>query len=87
MSDVLNIAVQCNSPEQLIALIAIMIFVFALTVVVLKGIIRFTGMVLSTILHYHNAIWGLIFYLHKVKIIYLELPYQDNNVEAFLDTE
>lgn len=29
MSDVLNIAVQCNSPEQLIALIAIMIFVFA----------------------------------------------------------
>lgn len=26
-------------------------------------------------------------YLHKVKIIYLELPYQDNNVEAFLDTE
>ena len=55
MSDVLNIAVQCNSPEQLIALIAIMIFVFALTVVVLKGIIRFTGMVLSTILQYHNA--------------------------------
>ena len=55
MSDVLNIAVQCNSPEQLIALIAIMIFVFALTVVVLKGIIRFTGMVLSTILLYHNA--------------------------------
>lgn len=55
MSDVLNIAVQCNSPEQLIALIAIMIFVFALTVVVLKGIIRFTGMVLSTILHYNNA--------------------------------
>ena len=55
MSDVLNIAVQCNSPEQLIALIAIMIFDFALTVVVLKGIIRFTGMVLSTILHYHNA--------------------------------
>ena len=55
MSDVLNIAVQCNSPEQLIALIAIMIFVFALTVVVLKGIIRFTGMVLSTILHYHHA--------------------------------
>ena len=45
MSDVLNIAVQCNSPEQLIALIAIMIFVFALTVVVLKGFI----------LHYHNA--------------------------------
>lgn len=55
MSDVLNIAVQCNSPEQLIALIAIMIFVFALTVVVLKGIIRFAGMILSTILHYHNA--------------------------------
>lgn len=28
-----------------------------------------------------------LFYLHKVKIIYLELPYQGNSVEAFLDTE
>lgn len=55
MSDVLNIAVQCNSPEQLIALIAIMIFVLVFAILVIKGIIKLTGMVLSTIEHYHNA--------------------------------
>ena len=48
MSDVLNIAVQCNSPEQLIALIAIMIFVLVFAILVIKGIIKLTGMVLST---------------------------------------
>ena len=55
MSDALNIAVQCNSPVQVIALVAIIIFLICFTKITTKSIIKITGMVLSTVKHYHDA--------------------------------
>ena len=55
MSDVLNIAVQCNSLVQIIALMVIIVFLMRFINIFSTSVIKITGMVLSTVKHYHDA--------------------------------
>jgi len=45
MSDALNIAMQCNGPVQVIALVAIIIFLICFTKITTKSIIKITGII------------------------------------------
>ena len=55
MSDVLNIAVQCSSPVQIVALVVIIVFLMRFLNIFSTSVIKITGMVLSTVKHYHDA--------------------------------